>query len=183
MRLTKYHKEAIIAAIMQDPPKPPRDLQAEYQAAVMADMIAVSAKTLPALSVALKDKQLRPFLLTGYNSVQPSAVTIGNRSYYGRSVGLGSAVTYMGYAPSDDLNARSEEIMVAAVEEMLNRDALESKVSGVVNSCSTRKALLDLVPEFEKYLPEEPTKGTMLPALANLAADLVKAGWPAGKTA
>lgn len=31
MRLTKYHKESIIAAIMQDVPKPARDFDEEHR--------------------------------------------------------------------------------------------------------------------------------------------------------
>jgi hypothetical protein len=44
---------------------------------------------------------------------------------------------------------------------------------------STRKALVDLLPEFEKYLPADEAKAiASLPAVANVLSDFVKAGWP-----
>lgn len=38
------------------------------------------------------------------------------------------------------------------------------------------------MPEAEKYLPKEAKSSTNVPAVANVVADLVKAGWPKGKT-
>lgn len=48
-----------------------------------------------------------------------------------------------------------------------------------ISACTTRKQAAEVLPEFEKYLPEdEPKALRTLPALANVAADFVKAGWP-----
>ena len=50
-------------------------------------------------------------------------------------------------------------------------------------SCTTRKALANLLPEFEQYLPEDtPAAIRSLPAIANIVADFSKAGWPKDKT-
>lgn len=47
-------------------------------------------------------------------------------------------------------------------------------------ACKTLKQARERLPEFEKYPPKDVEKSpTMLPALANLVADLTKVGWPA----
>ena len=56
--------------------------------------------------------------------------------------------------------------------------ALQTKLTGVANSVTTRKALIELLPEFEKYLPAEEAKTKNLPAISNLVGDFVRAGWP-----
>lgn len=59
------------------------------------------------------------------------------------------------------------------------RSALKDRLRSVAYACSTRKALLAALPEFEKYLPEdEPAALRTLPVVANVVADFVKAGWP-----
>ena len=56
---------------------------------------------------------------------------------------------------------------------------LETKLMAAANSCTTRKALVELLPEFEKYLPADQAAACKtLPAVANIMADFVKAGWP-----
>lgn len=64
---------------------------------------------------------------------------------------------------------------------------LRDKLRNVAYSCTTRKALADALPEFEKYLPEDEAKAIRsLPVVTNVVADFVKAGWPkqnAGKIA
>lgn len=56
--------------------------------------------------------------------------------------------------------------------------ALEAKLRAVALSVATTEALAKLLPEFEKYLPASDPKAQMLPAVANIVADFVKAGWP-----
>ena len=61
---------------------------------------------------------------------------------------------------------------------------LRDKLTGAINACTTRKQAAEAIPEFEKYLPaDEPKALRSLPALANVAADFVKAGWPKGQKA
>lgn len=61
---------------------------------------------------------------------------------------------------------------------------LKSKLRSVAYSCTTRKKLVELLPEFEKYLPADKRQAAkvMLPAVANVVADFTKAGWPKNKT-
>lgn len=58
------------------------------------------------------------------------------------------------------------------------RDALREKIYGVALSVATTKALSELLPEFVKYLPPEPDKSRLLPAVSNVVADFMAAGWP-----
>jgi hypothetical protein len=63
-------------------------------------------------------------------------------------------------------------------DEELRAD-LHAKIKAVAYSVSTRKALADALPEFEKYLPADDAKAIRtLPVVANVVTDFMKAGWP-----
>lgn len=69
-----------------------------------------------------------------------------------------------------------------ALAQKRRRKDLEAKLSAAAESCTTRKALADLLPEFAKYLPEDEAAACKtLPAVANIVADFTKAGWPKAK--
>ena len=61
---------------------------------------------------------------------------------------------------------------------MLNN--LRKQLTAVITACSTLKQAKEALPEFIKYLPEEPDNvvDRTLPVVGNLVADLSKAGWP-----
>ena len=61
---------------------------------------------------------------------------------------------------------------------MLNN--LRKQLTAVIASCTTLKQAKKALPEFIKYLPEEPGSviDRTLPVVGNLVADLSKAGWP-----
>ena len=61
---------------------------------------------------------------------------------------------------------------------MLNN--LRKQLTAVIASCTTLKQAKEALPEFIKYLPEEPGSAVdrTLPVVGNLVADLSKAGWP-----
>ena len=60
------------------------------------------------------------------------------------------------------------------------RRELKDKLHVVVAGCNTRKQLVEALPEFEKYAPQETAKLAGLPAVSGVVADLVAAGWPKG---
>lgn len=67
-------------------------------------------------------------------------------------------------------------------EQVAQRAKLESNLRATACSVTTREALVKLLPEFEKYLPAaDAPQDRTVPALANLVADFVAAGWPKGK--
>lgn len=61
---------------------------------------------------------------------------------------------------------------------MLNK--LRKQLTAVIASCTTLKQAKEALPEFVKYLPEEPGSAIdrTLPVVGNLVAELSKAGWP-----
>lgn len=65
-----------------------------------------------------------------------------------------------------------------AEQNKKHRD-LQDRLTSVACACTTRKQLLEALPEFEAYLPAEEAKAAKnLPAVANVLSDFVKAGWP-----
>ena len=69
----------------------------------------------------------------------------------------------------------------AVEHNMLNN--LRKQLTAVITACTTLKQAKEALPEFIKYLPEEPDKtiDRTLPVVGNLVADLSKAGWPKKK--
>jgi Tfp pilus assembly protein PilO len=75
-------------------------------------------------------------------------------------------------------------LAAAKATQTSDRNTLSSKLQAAANSVATRKALVALLPEFEKYLPADKEAACKnLPAVANLLADFSKAGWPKSATA
>jgi hypothetical protein len=77
------------------------------------------------------------------------------------------------------VNSQVEGLLTALAHQVERINALRTKLSATADAVSTRKALIDLLPEFEKYLPADESKAVAsLPAVANVLSDFVKAGWP-----
>jgi len=167
MRLTKTIREAFVRAAMQDVPKP-EDFEAQARKLVIEDSIS----KLPAIIQPLaRNNELRFCIRT-------------SSYWFGR--GVFSSVTVFephgtNYQPSPDVTAALRVLMDKANAESEMLRGLEQKLTGAVNSCTTRKALVTMLPEFEKYLPaDEAAACKTLPAIANIVADFAKAGWPKG---
>lgn len=165
MKLTNFHRQAFVASVMNDVPK--IEHQEQLQALILDDMIKSAPAEVAAL---LKEEKLRHYVLGGYNLFYPA-----NSGY---SYGIGSVMVYRGYEPTPAALKKVAVIVTAAVAQHSARSKLQSMIEGVIASCSTVKAAAERLPEFVKYLPIEPEKGTMLPAIANLASELMKMGWP-----
>jgi hypothetical protein len=150
MKLTKYQKESIIRAIMQDVPCTPDNLlRVEIQKAFVAAMsptIHNLYKTHP--------KALRTDHVSSWDS------------------GMGYRVEFIVG------DADVQEVMKPFTAKKKARDEAHAKLSAVVNGCTTLAQLKKMLPEFISYFPteSEPTKN--LPAVANMVADLSKLGWP-----
>lgn len=173
MKLTKSHKQAFVTAVMDDVPM--HDYSEDFHKLVDGDMLKVAPKKLVPI---LQDKELRSYLIRGYGSIQPSTLHRGNHYWYPYTVGISAVATYADYVMSAEAEAASLALMEAAVEQKIKRDELESMVRGTIESCNTLKQAHERLPEFAKYLPEEEITGRMLPAVANLSARLIEAGWP-----
>lgn len=57
---------------------------------------------------------------------------------------------------------------------------LRKRLEAVAKASTTTQALLKHLPEFEQYIPKDAQASTNLPAVQNVVADFVKAGWPKG---
>lgn len=160
MKIDKYVRQSIVKAIMADVPKPDKaKRRQDLQAAIVKAMSPNVRKVFKESPGALKT------------------------SYFGD-------LTY------DNVSWSSRELVIGDVaEQTLNelakpyRDedeaisAARCKLQGAIEGCTTRKALMTRLPEFEKYFPAETAPlSKSVPALANVVADLSKLGWPKGES-
>lgn len=173
MKLNKTHKEAIVRAVMQDLPRTDRNKAKEtIKKMVTEDVNKFAPKQIAEIWG-------KPELACYLNITNSNVGYLASRGYINNlfevsypykhefSAGFVAEVT----AIVDQLKDEAEAVNQA-------RQKLETALAGV----STRKQLVDMFPEFEKYAPEEFTRSTLLPAVANVVADLSKLGWPKDKT-
>lgn len=175
MNLNKSHRAAFVRAVMDDVPH--HDFGEDYKALIFADVLKQAPKEILPL---LQKESLRSYVLSGCNFVCPTSTRKANRYWYYSELGFSSVSTYAGYTKSAEVIEAEEKIMDLARDQAVKREALESQVRGTIAACRTLKQALELLPEFAKYLPLEAERSTMLPAVANLSATLIEAGWPKG---
>jgi hypothetical protein len=159
MRLDKYAKQAIVKSIMADVPKPDKTKRrADLQAAIVKAMSPDVRKVFKSSPDALK---------TSY---------FGDLMYDG--VHWNTRDLVVGDVPDEKL----KELAKPYRDEDKAIDEARIKLQGAIEGCTTRKALMTRLPEFEKYYPaEDAPMSKSVPALANVMADLSKLGWPKGK--
>lgn len=168
MRLNKYHKDAFVEAVLQDLPATDYD---EIAQKLVRDAIV---ERMPAkVRAVYDDKDVRHWLRNEWMSMPGSlqnfyCVTGSNN----------------GEVPGE-LKERLLELSQLKREQTSKKNAFGHKIRAAIDSCQTRKQALELLPEFEKYLPKDTTSTGVsnLPAICNLVAELVQAGWPKDKDA
>ena len=154
MKLTKYEKEAIIRAIMQDvPTKPDNILKAEIQAAFVAGMSTPVLKLYKTHPKALKTESLSSW---------------------------DSPLAYRADFIVGD--AKVDEVVKPFKAQKKEWDEAYNKLHAAIHGCNTLAQLKKLLPEFISYFPSETEPTKNLPAVANMVADLSKLGWPKGQT-
>lgn len=156
MKLTNTIRDAFVRAAMADVPTV--DYDDQIQKLVTADAV----KQLPPKVAAIyKDAALRPFV---------------SADYCGQVSGHFPGVNFK---PTAETLAVVKRLNDADDVQSTRRNELSRRLRAVAYSVTTRKALIDALPEFEKYLPVDDAAATKnLPAVANVVADFVKAGWP-----
>lgn len=158
MKLTISDRDAFVRSVMDDVPKVNYDLQLIQ--AINEEVLAQAPAKLVAIA---KDKTLKHLL---------------NRSLYTK-IGRWSGYIYdIPFNASDALVARVNELYSLREGQTKTRSELRQKVEGVIKACSTLKQAKERLPEFEKYLPLNRDGGgtANLPVIANVVADLSKAG-------
>ena len=157
-RLTKWDKESIARAIINDVPKPDKEKRhADIQAALVKAMSPECRKIYSRTPDALRKLHL------------------GDLTYTGCS--WGSREVVMGDVPK----ANADAILAPYAEDDRKRAEVGRNLKAAIMACSSVKQLNERLPEFKKYYPTVDKPVTTLPALANVVADLTKLGWPKGE--
>lgn len=168
MRLNKYHKDAFVEAVLQDLPATDYDEIAQKLVRdAMVERMPVKVRAV------YDDKDVRHWLRNEWMSMPGSL-----QNFYC------TTCSNTGEVPGE-LKERLLELSQLKREQTSKKDAFGHKIRAAIDSCQTRKQALELLPEFEKYLPKD-TTGTgvsNLPVINNLVAELVQAGWPKDKGA
>lgn len=170
MKLTNYIRDAFIRAAMQDVPE-----GKNYDEIITRKVLASFVVRLPpSVQKVWKDQQTQAFIRLG--TFHGFGVSVSVPSIDGR---------YASLSEKDLPDEERHAITALAAEwkaEKQTMDSLRDKLKGAAYACTTRKALAELLPEFERYLPaESENSGRSLPVVANLVTDFMKAGWPKDK--
>lgn len=166
MRLTNTMREAFVRAAMQDVPCV--DYGNKIRDAVNKEIAKAKKKA-------------------GIAGVDDSRLSENWSTYVRNSDGsAGTSFSARGLLKEERKAIETNPALVAMQdafgEQEKQHTALRDKLTGAINACATRKQAAEALPEFEKYLPaDDPRALRSLPALANVAADFVKAGWPKGQ--
>lgn len=158
MKLTKTMRENFVLLAMQDVPR--TDYRTQAQDLINRASIAA----------------LPPAVQAAY-STHPEYIVENSHYYQGWGyisfVGIGAAIPAV--------NAEVTALSAADDAEIEARLALRDKLMGVAMSVTSVEKLIELMPEFEKYVTPKPIDTKNLPAISNLVADFMAAGWPVGK--
>lgn len=168
MKLTNYIRDAFINEAMNDVPKV--DHSEEIRKLVVDDFVA---RLPPAVAKLWKDAKLRHWVKTQY-------ATYGNT---GVSIPWESEIGWRECPPlTEEVRAKVAQLADEARKDEAMRKELRTKLKAAAYGCTTRKTLVELLPEFAHYLPkEESPTSRAVPVVQNMVADFVKAGWPKNK--
>lgn len=165
MRLTNYIRDAFVTAAMQDVPK------VDYEAEIRKAYTEAYIDAMPP-EVAKAYKKNPEWFNHSYKHVQ------GVNSSFRVPCPEQSPYPTLDPKRVAAINLLAEKAKV----QRTTRNELAERLKGIAYGATTRKALLEALPEFEKYLPEDTPKACRsVPAIANLVSDFTKAGWPATK--
>jgi hypothetical protein len=169
MKLTNAIRDAFVRAAMDDVP------QVDYTEAIRKiGTDAVLEALPPSVRKVWDDAKTRPYLVSHtrwMGGVGVHVPSLGGRWNEEELPAVSSKATKAIADLETKKNAQEE-----------TRKGLQQKLRGAAYSCSTRKGLADLLPEFAKYLPADDAAAIRtLPVIANIVSDFTKAGWPKGK--
>lgn len=164
MRLTQTHREAFVRAVMQDVPAV--NYREQAQKIIQDFQVRHMPKEIQAI---YKNPELRGYLRA--------------HNFYVYRIDNGFYAAIYGDAKLDDATkAKLDDLEKLDSQQQRQHRDLEAKLKAVLASVTTRKALVEALPEFEKYAPaEDAPLSRNVPALANIVTDFMAAGWPKGK--
>jgi hypothetical protein len=159
MRLTNYIRHAFVRAAMNDVP------QVDYQQQARDLFKKTCIDALP--------KELQSLYTKFPSYFREQGMHVSNVGYLYGPMGDGKVKL------SEKTLKRLQDLETAERQQREHRRGLETKLKAVALSVTTRKALAEALPEFEKYLPApEVPHSKSVPALTNVVHEFVKAGWP-----
>lgn len=166
MKLTNIIRDSFISAAMQDVPSVDYKKQAQdlFEKAALDAMPAAVARI-------YKDPKTKGYVNLTYINLGGFSHYIPHESH--RALSGSDAVNFLG-SKYEEL----EKLQQAQKAEVAKYNELRNSLRSVAYSCTTRKQLLEALPEFEKYLPALMDKTVGLPAVSNVVSAFVKAGWP-----
>src|SRR5574344_331705 len=184
MKLTKAHKAEFVRAVLADVPTKNYPTQAEDLARKMCQ---ANYKDLGLASINDKRLAYSGIYIRIWRNVhedlmvasRPSGARHGD--YLSNSVAQIAGHGLLDYE-IDEITDCPEMMAIRQgyADELNMLNSLRKQLTAVIDSCSTLKQAKEALPEFIKYLPEEPGKAIdrTLPVVGNLVADLMKVGWP-----
>ena len=179
MKLTKAHREEFVRAVLADVPTKNYPTQAED----------LARKLCQAKYKELGLDKVDPTRLTYasiYVRVWASGIILADRPKDGCYYQANTFAQIAGRGLNEHEIAEITDcpkmmaIRQGFTDELNMLNNLHKQLTAVIAACSTLKQAKEALPEFIKYLPEEPgsTIDRTLPVVGNLVADLSKVGWP-----
>lgn len=164
MRLTNTIRDAFVRAAMNDVPH--IDYAEQFRKLMTDDAVA---QLPPAVRTLWDNKATRDYV---------ALASVGSR-YNGFHALVPGVRDHKASATALEEGARLHK---SNLDQHAARAGLQRNLKNAAYSVQTRKALADMLPEFERYLPaDEATANRSVPATANLVADFSKAGWSKDK--
>ena len=158
MKLTKTMRDAFVNQVMNDVPR------VDYIEQARALVLKTVEDMLPPKVLAVwKDPQLNHFINTDWNFYYGITVTCPGRT---------------AWELPEHVDQELQRLVAANEAQTAKLDELRASIRAVAYSVTTTEKLRAVLPEFEKYIPTKPEKATNLPALANIVAKFIEAGWP-----
>ena len=164
MRLTDTIRGAFVRAVMDDVPRV--DYVEQAREVLRKDSLF---QLPPKVRAVAEDAALAPYL----NTARYNVSRVGGVAVYSADAD---------YKPTPIARKKIGEIEKALEAQVGTRRALEDKLRAAARSATTRKGLVALLPEFEKYLPADDAAACKtLPAVVGVVSDFIAAGWPKGQ--
>jgi len=180
MRLTNFHRDAFINRAMDDVPRKHADFDEELRNLALRTVVAHMPP-----QVAQVWSRFPDWIQQGTVWLRPSDFGCewpGSTLTSALHTPFADRGVLLKWLKKPEYAPQFKALFDSRNEERSRIDALEKRLRAVAYGCTTRAALAKALPEFEKYLPaEEGGVDRTVPAVANVVADFVKAGWPKGQ--
>ncbi len=170
MNLNKFHKQAIVRAVLADiPRKNMEELEKKVKQMVDEDIEKNVPKEIWAV---WKNKSLSCYL--NVLSMNVGYLRTDDKSRY--LDGFFQVIFPEKYQFSEDFKLRLTPMLEKLVAETNAVNEVKSKLESALAGVRTRKQFVEMFPELEKYAPKEVKKDVMLPAITGVVDDLSKLG-------